>query len=76
MSTSGYFLTTKIKIANEIGIRNAAIFPDISPGDKELPTIMIMPAIAKMIEAKVILDIFSLKINNQIQQEISFVSEL
>ena len=61
MSTVGNFLTIIIKTANVIGILNAAKFPDISPGDKELPTINKTPVIAKKIEANVIDEIFSFK---------------
>ena len=43
ISTWGYFLTIKIKTANVIGIVNATIFPDIWPGDKELPNIINKP---------------------------------
>ena len=35
------------------------MLPDICPGDKLLPNIIISPDIAKIIEANVILDIFS-----------------
>ena len=61
MSTFGYFLTIIIKTANELGIIKATIFPDNCPGDKELPTISIIPEIARIIEVKVNLDIFSFK---------------
>ncbi len=78
ISTVGYFLTTKIKVANDIGIMKAAIFPDIWPGDKELPTIKSIPEIARIIEVRVIAEIFSLlmetfqgKINN-IQKELDW----
>ena len=50
-----------IKTAKDIGIINAAIFPVISPGDSELPTIRNIPEIAKMIEVNVIAEIFSFK---------------
>ena len=36
-----------------MGIEKAAKFPDISPGDKEFPTIIRTPIIAKIIETKV-----------------------
>ena len=55
----GYFLTIKIKIANDTGIMKAAILPDIWPGDKEVPTIKIIPEIAKIIETKVNFETFS-----------------
>ena len=61
ISIVGYFLTIIIKIANVIGIENAAKFPDISPGDKEFPTIIKTPTIAKIIENKVAEEIFSLR---------------
>ena len=61
MSTFGYFLTIKIKIANEIGIINATRFPVICPGVKELPNIKIIPVTAKIIQVKVSLEIFSFK---------------
>ena len=61
MSTVGNFLTIIIKTANVIGMLKAAKFPDISPGDKELPTINNTPVIAKIIEAKVIDEIVSFK---------------
>ena len=61
MSTVGYFLTIIIKTAKVIGIVKAAKFPDNSPGVKELPTITKTPVIAKMIDAKVIVLIFSFK---------------
>ena len=51
----------KIKIANDIGIMKAAILPDICPGDSEVPTIKIIPEIAKPIETKVNFEIFSFK---------------
>ena len=56
MSIDGYFLIIKISVEKEMGIINAAIFPTICPGDKEFPTIKIIPEIAKIIEANVILD--------------------
>ena len=61
MSTVGYFLIIKIKKAKEIGIINAAKFPDIWPGERDDPIINIIPVIAKMIEITVVLDIFSLR---------------
>jgi len=61
ISTSGYFLTIKIKNAKEIGIINAIKLPDNCPGDKELPTIKIIPINAIIIESNVILEIFSFK---------------
>ena len=61
ISTFGYFLTINIKIAKEIGIINAIKFPDNCPGDKELPTINIIPVIARIMETNVNLDILSLK---------------
>ena len=61
ISIVGYFLTITIKTANVIGIENAAKFPDISPGDKEFPTIIKTPIIAKIIENKVTKEIFSLR---------------
>ena len=51
----------KIKIANDIGIMKAAILPDIWPGDKEVPTIKIIPEIAKIIETKVNFETFSFR---------------
>ena len=50
-----------IKKANDIGIINAAMFPDIWPDDKDEPTIRIIPEIAKIIETSVIFEIFSFK---------------
>ena len=44
---------------------NATRFPDSCPGDKELPTINNIPDIARIIDAKVNLEIFSLKKNIQ-----------
>ena len=44
-----------------MGIENAAKFPFISPGDKELPTMTRTPMIAKIIENRVIEEIFSLR---------------
>ena len=61
ISTFGNFLTIIIKIAKVIGILNATIFPSISPDDSELPTIKKTPVIAKIIEVKVIVEIFSFK---------------
>ena len=61
ISIVGYFLTIIIKTANVIGIENAAKFPDISPGDKEFPTIIKTHIIAKIIENKVTKEIFSLR---------------
>ena len=61
ISTDGYFLTIIIKTANVMGIENAAKFPFISPGDKELPTMTRTPMIAKIIENRVIEEIFSLR---------------
>ena len=59
---AGLILTPDwIKTAKELGIIKATIFPDNCPGDKELPTISIIPEIARIIEVKVILDIFSFK---------------
>ena len=51
----------KIKIANDIGIMKAAILPDICPEDREVPTIKIIPEIAKPIETRVSFEIFSFK---------------
>ena len=65
ISTSGYFLTIKIKIANEIGIINATRFPVICPGVSELPNIKIIPTIAVIIQVNVIFEIFSFKKHNQ-----------
>ena len=50
-----------IKIAKVIGIVKAAKFPDSSPGDNELPTINNTPVIARIIDVKVIAEIFSFK---------------
>tara|TARA_B100001105_G_scaffold83908_1_gene66538 strand:+ start:311 stop:544 length:234 start_codon:yes stop_codon:yes gene_type:complete len=61
ISISGNFLTIKISVANEMGIMNAAIFPDACPGDKEFPTIKIIPANANIIENKVSFEIFSFR---------------
>ena len=61
MSTLGYFLTITIKTANEHGIIKATIFPENCPGDQELPTINNIPDLARIIEVKVNLDIFSLR---------------
>ena len=61
ISTLGYFLTIIIKTANELGITKATRFPDNCPGVKELPTINIIPEIARIIELKVNFDIFSFK---------------
>ena len=57
----GYFLTTKIKTANDIGIKKAAKFPIIWPPDNELPTINKIPAIAKIMDIRVMVEIFSFK---------------
>ena len=61
MSIVGYFLTIIIKTANVTGIENAAKFPTSSPGDKEFPSIIKTPTIAKIIENNVIEGIFSFK---------------
>ena len=61
ISTWGYLLTIKIRVANVIGITKATIFPDICPLDRVFPSIKINPEIAKIIEAKVIFEIFSFK---------------
>ena len=61
ISIDGYFLTTTINTANVMGIENAAKFPFNSPGDKEFPTIIKTPTIAKIIENNVINEIFSFK---------------
>ena len=61
MSTLGYFLTIRIKIAKEIGIINATRFPVICPGVNEFPSITIIPATAKTIHVNVSLEIFSFK---------------
>ena len=61
ISTLGNFLTIKINVANDIGIIKAAIFPLICPIVNELPTIKIIPEIAKTIEVNVIKFIFSFK---------------
>ena len=61
ISTVGNFLTIIINIANDIGIVNAAKFPDNSPGVNEFPTIKKTPVIAKTIEDNVIAEIFSFK---------------
>ena len=61
ISTLGNFLTIKINVANDIGIIKAAIFPLICPTVNELPTIKIIPEIAKTIEVNVIKFIFSFK---------------
>ena len=61
MSTLGYFLTTNIKTAKEIGIKKAARLPVIWPGDNDPPTINKIPEIAKVIDANVIAEIFSLR---------------
>ena len=53
MSIDGYFLIIKISVEKEMGIINAAIFPTICPGDKEFPTIKIIPENANIIETKV-----------------------
>ena len=50
-----------IKTAKDIGIINATRFPDNCPGDKELPTFSKIPDIARIIVAKVSLEIFSFK---------------
>ena len=61
ISTNGNFLTIIIKIAKVTGIEKAAKFPDNSPGDKEFPTIINTPIVAKLIELKVTKFIFSFK---------------
>ena len=61
ISTEEFFLTIIIKIAKVIGIVKAAKFPESSPGVKELPTINKTPVIAKIIEVKVIILIFSFR---------------
>ena len=61
ISTDGNFLTIIINTAKVIGIVKAAKLPDNSPGDKEFPTINKTPVIAKIIEVKVIDEIFSFK---------------
>ena len=61
ISTVGNFLTIIIKTANVIGIVKAARFPVNSPGVNEFPIITKTPVIAKIIEIKVIVLIFSFK---------------
>ena len=61
ISTVGCFLTIIIKTAKQIGIEKAARFPDNSPGVNEFPTINKTPLIAKMIEIRVKVLIFSFK---------------
>ena len=61
ISTEGNFLTIIINTAKVIGILKAAKFPDNSPGVNEFPTIKKTPVIAKIIEVKVIAEIFSFK---------------
>ena len=61
ISVSGNFLTIKINVAKAMGIIKAAKFPDIWPNDKEFPSIKIIPEKAKIIDAKVNFDIFSLR---------------
>ena len=61
ISTVGNFLTIMINIAKVTGIVKAAKFPDISPGDKELPTIKKTPDIANIIEERVMAEIFSFR---------------
>ena len=61
MSTVGYFLTIIIKTAKVIGIVNAAKLPVNSPGVSEFPTITKTPVIAKIIDVKVTVLIFSFK---------------
>jgi len=53
ISTLGNFLTIIIRTANVIGILKAAKLPDISPGDKEFPTINKTPVIARIIDTNV-----------------------
>ena len=61
MSTSGNFLTIIIKIAKEIGIMKATIFPVIWPGETEPPNIKRIPKIAIAIQLSVNFEIFSFK---------------
>ncbi len=61
ISTSGNFLTIKIKIAKEIGIINATRLPVICPGEIEDPSIKSIPEIARQIQKRVSLVIFSFK---------------
>ena len=61
ISTFGYFLTTSINTAKEIGIIKATMFPSIWPGERVFPTIKIIPDIAKIIEVNVIFEIFSFR---------------
>jgi hypothetical protein len=61
MSTAGNFLTIIINTANVMGIKKAAKFPESSPEVKEFPTIVDTPTTAKIIENKVIEEIFSFK---------------
>ena len=61
MSVLGNFLTIKIRVANEIGIIKATMFPSNWPGDKLLPTIKIIPENAKIIDARVSFEIFSFR---------------
>ena len=61
ISILGYFLIISIKIAKEIGITNAAILPVICPLERSDPIIKIIPDIAKIIDDKVIFEIFSFK---------------
>jgi len=61
ISTLGYFLTIIIRTAKDIGIIKAIKFPSIWPDVKESPSISVMPDIASIIDANVILEIVSLR---------------
>ena len=61
MSTVGYFLTVNIRMAKEIGIINATIFPIICPTAKDSPSIKNIPKNARNIETRVNFEIFSFR---------------
>ena len=61
ISTLGYFLTTSINTAKDIGIEKAAKLPIVWPGERVFPTINIIPDMARIIEINVVLEIFSFK---------------
>ena len=56
-----FFLTTITSTEKQIGITKATRFPNSVPSLKESPIMIIMPLIAKIIEAKLIAYIFSFK---------------
>ena len=61
MSKFGNFLISTTNIEKFIGIARATMFPNKDPVEIESPTMMVTPPIAKIIEIKLISEIFSFK---------------